>query len=292
MPYREPEYRRRIREKAEQDHREAKRERDKAQDRAEIRDIAASVESLRQKLESQHDENKAEQNGRRRRQYWEIGGLWAAAAVGVIAICIGSWDAHEQRSIMQQQFSEAEVGQRPWIEPHITIKGIRFDKEKNATLFFHISYQNIGKTPAQNVQVRITSAVVTNETVFDSIAEEINQCKLARKDAEVAKIPGAFLFPGEAAPEMIHGSGEGSATISNTEYSKAWPDGQKVIFKLVGCIDYMFSDTNGDTGFSYTIKRRGGDGANLPYFITPEPGDVPAEQLIFERDPFSGGYIK
>jgi hypothetical protein len=102
---REPEYRLRIREKAEKDKNESEKKRQKAQTESHTSNITAAIHRIKEALERASDEETPQ---KKRERYWEragIVGLWAAAAVGVAAIWIGSSDSSKQRGVMQGQLT-------------------------------------------------------------------------------------------------------------------------------------------------------------------------------------------
>lgn len=116
---REPEYRRRIRQKAEQDQQNADTKRQKAADNSKYYEIIRSIYAVFQEYQRHNNERRAREQGDR---FWEIAGvagLWLAAAVGIAAITVGTKDAIEQRRVMQGQLSITQnqftATERPWI---------------------------------------------------------------------------------------------------------------------------------------------------------------------------------
>jgi hypothetical protein len=109
MSHGEPEYRRRARQEAEKNQHYADREWDEATKKSEIRKIVVSVKGIIKELERSQDENTPKNKGERRRHWWEVSGLWAAAVVGAAAIIIGNWDASDQRRIMTDQVREMQT---------------------------------------------------------------------------------------------------------------------------------------------------------------------------------------
>src|SRR5260221_5386499 len=113
--YREPEYRRRIRDKAAQKKDDTEAEERKTSDKGHIENLAAAIHRVEHELCRSNDESAPEKKRIRR---WEKGGvigLWAAAGVGVAAIWFGTHDASQQRGVMQGQLDEMQAEQRPWV---------------------------------------------------------------------------------------------------------------------------------------------------------------------------------
>jgi hypothetical protein len=106
VPHGEPEYRRRRREEAKENQRSADRERDEATKNSHVEKIIAALNGIIENLKGSQDEKSPKNTGDRRRHVWEIGGLWAAATVGLLAIIIGNHDASQQIGIMQSQLNE------------------------------------------------------------------------------------------------------------------------------------------------------------------------------------------
>lgn len=108
----EPEYRRRIREKAEKDQQTTNNERDAAAKRSYQYEIVRALYTVIQEYHRRNAEERAKRQGDR---FWEIAGvagLWLAAFVGVAAIIVGNGDSARQRDVMQRQFN---VGERAYV---------------------------------------------------------------------------------------------------------------------------------------------------------------------------------
>ena len=213
-----------------------------------------------------------------------------AALVGISQAIIGN----RQLTAMQGQLDAMEADQRPWIKPIFQIVGFKFTDAGDAEITYSVNFKNVGKSPAQNIKSRIAGAVMTEKTAIRSIDEERNQCKLAAEDSARAALPGIFLFPGEDAPELIAGRGAGRLYVSAVEFAKGWPNSKSLVFKLIGCFDYSFSKESGrhgQTGFAYIISRKAPDGSGHRTGFAPSVGEIPIEQVSFEPDPFSGGFV-
>jgi hypothetical protein len=109
--------------------------------------------------------------------------------------------------------------------------------------------------------------------------------------AKSFQMPGAIVFPGENASGVIGGSGWGSANVTKDTFADAWPRADMLSFQIIGCYDYELpSGEHGQTGFTYRLSRNIGNG--LQGGFAPIAGTIPAEQVIFYSDPFSGGYFR
>jgi hypothetical protein len=222
--------------------------------------------------------------------------IWIAI-FAVVAALVGISQAiisNRQLTAMQGQLDAMEADQRPWIKPILQIVGFKFTGAGDAEITYLVNFKNVGKSPAQNIKSRIAAAVMTEKTAIRSVDEERNQCKLAGKDSAETVLPGIFLFPGEDAPELIGGRGVGRAYVSAAEFAKGWPTPKSLVFKLVGCFDYSFpkeSGRHGQTGFAYIISRKASDGSGHRTGFVPSVGDIPVDQVSFEPDPFSGGFV-
>ena len=109
---REPEYRRRIREKAEKYEKEANDKRNLADKISNIHEIVLAIRAINQNYES---ERHKEQTRKRWDRVWEVAGvagLWIAAAVRIAAIWVGTHDASEQHGVLQKTLVMSE---RPWL---------------------------------------------------------------------------------------------------------------------------------------------------------------------------------
>jgi hypothetical protein len=244
--------------------------------------------------------------GRPPRRHWQAGirPHWIEIAIAVALITVGAAQVciylrqagimDEQARISARQLDAMENDQRPWIKPTFQLLGFRFTDTGDAEITYASNFKNVGKTPAQNIKSRIAAAVVTEQTAIKSVAEEEEQCKLAARDSTNETLPGIFLFPGEEAPELIGGRGAGRAYVSASQFAKGWPQPNHLIFKLVGCFDYTFSKESGrhgQTGFAYFISKKSPNGTGMNLAFTPVAGSVPIDQIAFELDPFSGGFV-
>jgi hypothetical protein len=199
-----------------------------------------------------------------------------------------------QANAIERQLKVMEADQRPWIKSMFDLISFRFTDTMDAEITYFGTFRNIGKSPAQNIRSRIVGAVITEQTVFNSVDEERSQCELAARDGVTAASPGIFLFPGEdAPPDILGGRGGGHAYVTASEYAKAWPNADNVEFKLIGCFDYRLSEgqiQHGQTGFSYFITVKAGD--HRSGFKPAKGRNVSRDQISFSIEPFSGGWVK
>lgn len=210
---------------------------------------------------------------------------WAIALLAIATIVVGYW----QYEAISGQLEQMQEEKRPWIIPDINIVGLRFYKNGRAEITYDMSYRNIGNSPA-NVNVYVTALLLTEKMIFESSKEEEFACD----KASVKNGYNITVFPDHSAPRLVGGSGQGRAYIDNPEYASAWPTPGRGIFRLVGCIGYVYSfnwQRQGKTGFSYNIDRHiTGDTLGHPF--SPVEGDVPLEDINFYPNPFGGDVIR
>lgn len=149
------EYRGRIKEKAEHQQRAAERERREAAEQSNLEKIVRSIDGVSEKLDRQTDENVPEKKSERRWHRAEVIGLWAAAAVGVIAICVASSDAEHQRTemhgqleAMKSQLAVMQTQTRPWMKGDFRVLSVSKDERGQLNLQFAQRMINIGNYPA------------------------------------------------------------------------------------------------------------------------------------------------
>jgi hypothetical protein len=179
----DPEYRRRIREKAEKDQQIAETERREANNKYNIEKIAAAIERVGQKLDRTNDEQTPQKKSDRRWERFGFLGLWFAGFVGIAAILVGTHDSSEQRGVMQGQLNtmqsavgqsgetigtmkaqadimrgqlnEMEIARRPWITADFGIAGPLEMKDGALTTTLGIILRNTGQTPAVRTDIAI-----------------------------------------------------------------------------------------------------------------------------------------
>lgn len=174
---REPEYRRRIREKTTQDQERAEAEERESADKNHREKLTAAIRRVEQELSRSNDEDTPHKKNERWWNKWEVLGLWAAAAVGIVAIWFGTHDAGEQRGVMQRQLTsmedqlkEMQVEQRPYIG----IDERRASLPKtigNNFIGWDLVFTNDGKTPANYVHftrrfIKVAGGAFLNDSGF------------------------------------------------------------------------------------------------------------------------------
>jgi hypothetical protein len=148
MLHREPEYRRRVRQQRENKQRDADfQAKETAQD-SRIARLETSLNAIVTWIETYTNEDSPQNKRKISREWWEIRALVAAAAVGAVAIIVGSGDASDTRREMQ-------IEGRPWIG----LSGINprtAPGKPDEIADFMIVLSNGGREPAFNAKVRIT----------------------------------------------------------------------------------------------------------------------------------------
>jgi hypothetical protein len=87
----------------------------------------------------------------------EIGGLWAAAAVGVWAIISSTEDAREQRTIMSRTMVATT---RPWLKPiSLKVLSMLITDQHELIANIVVGYTNVGHSPALNVDIRAAASL-------------------------------------------------------------------------------------------------------------------------------------
>ena len=173
---REPEYRRRIREKAEKEEQKSADERQETAKRADIHEIVAAIKAIDQKYDRESHKHNTRHKWDRLWEVLGVMGLWIAAAVGIAAIYIGTHDASEQRGVMQGQLAEMrnarksndkstadqlkimsgqlnqfDIGQRPWVRLTVANPRYLLVQESGVIIDLEFRANNVGHSPAEGV---------------------------------------------------------------------------------------------------------------------------------------------
>lgn len=274
MPHREPEYRRRRRKEAEENQRYADREWDEATENTQVEKIVIAVEGIIQKLESAEDKKSPKNKDERRWKRREVCGLWAAAAVGLIAIVVGNVDAHRQRDTMQAQLDEMRDEQRPWVYvegvPEIYY-GIEIFPQQGARINLRFFLQNSGHIPALETRIALRFINNANGWPLDQDGEQRLACNtIGHKDTYTSGAVTAF--PGRAHEVdtyvlMDWRQVEIAATGTmppNWQYSRNAPGNLSPF--IVGCVQYRF--TSGGSWHVTPIDYY------VTYVVSPDQGDA------------------
>jgi hypothetical protein len=283
--YRDPEYRRRVREKTEQDRRQTNEERKEADYKYDREQIILSIKSIEQELNRGHDENHPQ---RKRRQLWNnagVVGLWLAAVTAIWAILAAKCSADKQYNammgqqwVMQGQLDEMRNEQRPWVtlasQPEITTDFIFGRAGINMGVLF--AFRNTGRYPALNVlpgNYTIPSFLMTKGVEFE------RACNQGRPSF------GIYVFPGDNPPPMQPVS-IGVQLPSLREYWDKFPSfGRHLIVSpiIFVCIVYQESGSGKPhhTPFSYDLRQKNvKSGRGNELFFLDEGYTVPKENLV------------
>jgi hypothetical protein len=309
------EYWRRIRNNGQkyQQHSECKWNEASYQDYAEK--IVAALKGIEQQSVHTNNEETTAQKRERRRKWFEIAGLWIAAAVGATAIWFGNRDAGRQRDEMEQQRKVIEADQRAWIkvetvEPYhssntISPDGIFFARPKDwpGYVFLHIVLKNVGRGPAMNVRVGVWPILGAGQRPPNLLALEEKNC--ATLDAwpsqpELAdnmEMPIPVVFPGDAPPPID----SVPVVISPENLAKySIKSGNRRVYQLwfEGCARYTLpgSKQPHESSFAYRVAHlvpaHAPPGVNIKWAQELELipyENIPASQLLFEERPLTAG---
>ena len=269
----EPEYRRRIREKAEENKREAQEKEREAANENQSEKISAAIIRIEQQLAAYQHENGTNDKNERRWRRLEVLGLWAAAAVGLIAIIVASCDSHEQRNVMTEQqgtMTKQQVAmeeqlkiahrqldvmrndQRPWIsiENMNIINTLTINQHSMSTKLSYV-LKNYGKTPALKVLFRaiLLPEIFLPKPIDRGSGQFIIPAKSIHIGQEILKTCGNLfkghddpdidfregytIFPGETKFDDIT-----AATTKKLEEYGIPEFGTKIELRLIFCVAY------------------------------------------------------
>ena len=145
---REPEYRRRLRQKAEQQQSNAQHKEWETAQESRTNELSAAVHRIEEELRRANDQDSPHKRSERWWNKWEVLGLWAAAAIGALAVIISSCDSHRQRDVMTWQLDEMKIDHRPWISVSVIPAGDLIFREDKIFLEVFFDMKNTGKSPA------------------------------------------------------------------------------------------------------------------------------------------------
>jgi hypothetical protein len=235
-----------------------------------------------------------------------LAGITAVLCVvtGYTAIILHETDVKigEQAFAMTTQLHLLESDQRPWIKVDVEkFDDLHLSDWPGLPVKFFV--ENVGRTPAFNVEIIPASFVYTNGNT-DLFGEQKKRCTAA-KSIRVGDSAGMILsnqaiivFPKDRIPWERFGAimGTGISIFEMEKYSPK-PEGGKERAELslwiYGCATYDFGrpNTTHQTGFVYRIARLI-KRPNLPdaisYGINPDER-VPKDQIILFPSPSADG---
>jgi hypothetical protein len=278
---REPEYRRRIREKAEKDEYKAEDERQKATERADIHEIVTAIKAIGKKYDRESDKHNARHKWDRLWEVLGVFGLWLAAAVGATAIWIGTNDAYRQRQVTQGQLKVMRdnftATERPWISidtiPPAISSPLRFDNG-NISLALRFVLRNSGRTPAIYVSPNVTAILSTTLSIHQIVSMLREYCENNRIAKFSPTETGILVPPGR---RVIYPR-DSNVTINRDYIDLAKTrigERYAIIPYIGGCINYQFTfgeRVRHQAGFIYQLI-----GPETQIFL--DAGEIPAEKL-------------
>jgi hypothetical protein len=239
------------------------------------KDIIDSIKGIVQELQRQNDEADPKNRRERNLRKAEVAGLWTAAAVGVAAIVVSTYDASGQRSIMQRQLNEMVAEQRPWVYPDepIFTKPIALNNYNVWQADVEFTVHNTGRLPAMNVTVMIDSPAPTANP-GNTVAEyQHKNCINAPRQA--ANIAGSTVFPGQVfkQPQSFgYWAKDWNDAISKMGHADPW---------IIGCFAYHFPDSSirHFTKFAYIVGRRTSE-TQKSAILPVDPSVISPNELI------------
>jgi hypothetical protein len=164
----------------------------------------------------------------------------------------------------------------------------------NIILDYHV--RNIGHSPALNVWVcpKLIAPSWAVGEVFDPRGKQLELIAHLKHMAEIpARRIGFTLFPGDDPITLPI-----SVNISADELQRITERVESVLLTVIGAVNYRFtfSSESRQTGFIVEIHRSDrprpeGTAKNRhPTAISPDEGDIPADDLRLRRSFTSGGY--
>jgi hypothetical protein len=227
----------------------------------------------------------------RKRRWTNDPAIFWVTLAGVVAVIaytsVAAWQGYlmrEQLEAMKGQLSVAEDDQRPWLKAMLTLDRFIFSGDGDVYIHLRVRLQNIGKSPAKNIQESFSLVPTDINVIVVPVDYERAQCKIAAALSERAgRIPGHFLFPGDEDPAASR-----NATLKASEYLDKLSDKTKAGFTLIGCYDYTFAGNetrHGRTALDYGIDNRL-DKKNGLFNIAP--GEVRPSDINFYIKTLSG----
>lgn len=253
------------------------------------------------KTEGWHGEGNGHRAGERKRGSGLLAAITACGAIAsamlsTIALINSQHAADSSRRAAQEAARQADAAfaeLRPWLQVELTLVGLRFLPDLNAEFVYDVKTKNVGKSPARDIRSRIEAVPLTKDGATNSIPAQKQLCDRAREDAKDEQWPGPTIFAGEVGVGTLGIAGIGRAYVEHDQYATAFAGPANVVMQVVGCFDYVLpSGEHGQTGFTYRLARAVPGGSGQRAGFNPRPGVVPIEEISFDRDPFSGGYVQ
>jgi hypothetical protein len=238
--------------------------------------METSLNAIVSRIEAYADEDSPQNKKKISREWWEIRSLIAAAAVGAVAIIVGSLDAKDNRREMRAE-------QRPWIKIGFegAIEPLHFGQD-GMTGAFSVAYKNVGHSPALYVRLS-RNAVVSTPT--SNVRTELRKTCEEGRSKEREGI-GFTVFPDGVEPTQIY------FTIPQSQIDEAVkspPDGDKHRFVayLVGCVSYQAPGSADihQTPFVAEIDRSLGSRYIDFESLDPSKGDVAPSDIRIMINP-------
>jgi hypothetical protein len=259
MADQEPEYRRRIRKKSEQDRHEVEREGDKAADNSNTDKIIGAVHCVAEKIDREQDKNTSQKKRDRIWQHAEVIGLWLAAAVGIAAVWIASHDAHKQAKIMQGQLDEMHIDQRAWVyvDPPVVVEPITISAGRNWQITIKFTFHNIGHLPALFAWPRFITFAPTKAEPAHVAASAYQERSCTPTSSDPTDIVGSTIFPGQTTTLIVH------TGVMGRDWENTIADYGAPTFRMIGCVVYRlpndsrphFTDFVFDAGWNPTPEK-------------------------------------
>jgi hypothetical protein len=250
-------------------------------------ELSAAIHRIEEELRRTNNQDSPHKRRERWWNKWEVLGLWAAAAAGVLAIVVSSCDSHEQRQVMAGQLDEMRNGQRPWISIDVVPAGNLIIKDENIFLEVFFNMKNTGKSPTVFAWPEKDTIPNAIGKPFDEWQKPANCLREPRPEGEIKSIQGFALFPDQTfrlrdtiiidRKKMIPTNSKGHPSASPA---------------IVGCVRYKFiSDyTWHQTGFAYLMGKYAPGGVFSSAVIIPlDEGDINLDSLRFIQSAMGGG---
>jgi hypothetical protein len=276
----EPIYRWRARKKTEKNQRNAEKERQKAAEDTKQHEIVRSLYTIFNEYQDHNNEERSRKYGDR---VWEIAGVAAlllAAAVGAIAILVGTNDSSELRGAMHEQLTEMQEARRPWIQGDIRFIGPLVFNQSGAQVPIILSLANSGHSPAKNVWrgARLFAGDGPDDLI---LSWENAVCKNVIRDAR----KGFTIFPNETPGNSFPVWISGLDVKNNIN-----PDGE-IILRIIACIDYTFAFSREHHQTSYIWEIDKSNPATGFAHIKPSDGTIQTNDLLKLTDPSLPGRV-